>query len=75
MLIEIKCSHCGSKDVVLDELETGEEIYYCNNPKCENCGDFGYIKDIRFKYHVKENIIIRFLRHIKIFLKRPSNSY
>jgi hypothetical protein len=57
MILELKCPCCGSTDIVLDELETGEEIYYCTNPDCDEFKSFDFTKDLKLRDIVKEGVI------------------
>lgn len=37
LVFDIKCSSCGSGDIILDKSPTGIDIAVCNNP---NCADY-----------------------------------
>jgi hypothetical protein len=55
MELEIKCSSCGSPDVVYDENEAGKKVFICKNPECDDFNCFFEFSDVVLSMG-KENI-------------------
>jgi|GEM_PF-4382705 len=56
MELEIRCSSCGSSDVVYDENEYGKRVFICKNPECADFNCFFEFSDVVLNIG-KENII------------------